>query len=109
MCWCSEGQSRLEGDEEFPGCPVVRTLRFHCRGPGFDLVRELRSHKPHGTAKELKKKKKRYDQQLKLWTLRSLTVLYKRKRVQGWGPENLDLRAKQRETSLEAKKQRPEK
>ena len=23
-------------DEEFPGGPVVRTLRFHCRGPGFD-------------------------------------------------------------------------
>ena len=21
---------------EFPGGPVVRTLRFHCRGPGFD-------------------------------------------------------------------------
>ena len=30
---------------EFPSGPVVRTLCFHCHGPGFDLVGELRSHK----------------------------------------------------------------
>ena len=22
--------------QEFPGCPVVRTPRFHCHGPGFN-------------------------------------------------------------------------
>lgn len=31
------------------------------------------------------------------------------KRFQGWGPEDPDLRAKQRKTALEAKKQCPEK
>jgi len=39
---------------EFPGSLVVRTLHFHCSGPGIKpLVGELRSHKLHG-------KKKRY-------------------------------------------------
>ena len=42
---------------EFPGGPVVRTPRFHCWGPGvLSLVRELRSHKPHGSAKKTNKK-----------------------------------------------------
>ena len=37
---------------EFPGGPVVRTPRFHCRGAGFDsLVRELRSRRPCSMAK----------------------------------------------------------
>ena len=26
----------LRNYQEFPGGPVVRTPRFHCRGPGFD-------------------------------------------------------------------------
>ena len=26
----------LRNCQEFPGGPVVRTPRFHCRGPGFD-------------------------------------------------------------------------
>ena len=25
-----------EREKELPGGPVVRTLHFHCRGPGFD-------------------------------------------------------------------------
>ena len=41
---------------EFPGEPVVRTLCFHCRGPGFNrvqpLVGELRFHKLRGAAKK---------------------------------------------------------
>lgn len=36
-------------------------------------------------------------------------VQKKEKRVQGWGPENPGLKAKQRKTSLEGKKQCPEK
>ena len=33
------------GIGDFPGCPVVKTLCFHCRGHGFwPLVKELRSH-----------------------------------------------------------------
>ena len=31
---------------EFPGCPVVRTWRFHCRAWVWSLVGELRSCKP---------------------------------------------------------------
>lgn len=39
---------------EFPGSPVVRTPRFHCQGPGIQpLVKELRTHKPYGTAKNI--------------------------------------------------------
>ena len=26
----------IRRDGEFPGGPVVKTLRFHCRGPRFD-------------------------------------------------------------------------
>ena len=38
---------------EFPGGPVVRTLRSHCWGPGVQsLVGELKSHKLHGAAKK---------------------------------------------------------
>ena len=37
---------------EFPGGPVVRILRFHCRGHGFNSwAREIRSCKPQGAAK----------------------------------------------------------
>ena len=40
---------------KFPGSLVVRTLHFHCSGPGIKpLVGELRSHKPHGKKKEKK-------------------------------------------------------
>ena len=43
---------------EFPGGPVVRTLRFHCPGPRVQsLVGELGSQEPHGIAKKKKKKK----------------------------------------------------
>ena len=43
---------------EFPGGPVVRTPCFHCWGPRvLSLVKELRSHKPWGSAKKKKKKK----------------------------------------------------
>ena len=39
---------------------MVRTPHFHCRGHGFNsLVRELRSCKPWGKNKSLKKKKKK--------------------------------------------------
>ena len=43
---------------EFPGGPVVRTPSFHCWVPRvLSLVKELRSHKPWGSAKKKKKKK----------------------------------------------------
>ena len=43
---------------EFPGGPVVRTLHFHCRGPGVQsLVGELRSRKLRVADKKKKKKK----------------------------------------------------
>ena len=35
---------------------MVRTPRFHCWGPGFDPLRELRSLKPRIAAKKKKKK-----------------------------------------------------
>ena len=34
---CSQLHSNKDGWWDFPAGPVVRTLRFHCRGPGFDL------------------------------------------------------------------------
>ena len=35
---------------------MVRTRRFHCRGPGFNsLVRELKSHKLCGMTKKQKR------------------------------------------------------
>ena len=38
---------------DFPGGPVVRALRFHCRGHGFDpWSRKLKSCKPRSTAKK---------------------------------------------------------
>jgi len=30
-------RSKTELSGEFPGCPVVGTLCFHCQGPGFNL------------------------------------------------------------------------
>ena len=40
---------------DFPGSPVVKTA---CRGLGVQsLVRELRSHMPHGAAKNENKQK----------------------------------------------------
>ena len=42
---------------DFPGSPVVRTLRFDCRGGWVkSLVGKLRSCMPRGVAKEEKKK-----------------------------------------------------
>ena len=39
---------------KFLGDTMVRTLYFYCRGHRFSyLVRELRSHKPHGMAKKI--------------------------------------------------------
>lgn len=36
--------------------PVVRTPSFHCHGPRFDPIRELRAHKSCSTAKKKGKK-----------------------------------------------------
>ena len=37
---------------DLPGGPVVKILSFHCRGAQIrSLVRELRSHMPHGPKK----------------------------------------------------------
>ena len=53
--WVSE--CCVKQHREFPRGPVVRTLSFHCREFRVrSLVRELRSHKPYGTAKKKKKK-----------------------------------------------------
>ena len=52
----AHGGSRVDGDKSeraFPGGLVVSTLRFHCRGHGFDpWLGELRSCKPCSTAKK---------------------------------------------------------
>ena len=57
----TECHSRHEerGKEDFPGSPVAKTLRFHCRvgrGQGQDglqsLVGELTSYMLHGVAKK---------------------------------------------------------
>ena len=40
---------------DFPGCPVVKTLCFHCRGPWFKPCWG-RSHMPRAMAKKKKKK-----------------------------------------------------
>ena len=43
--------------KEFPGSLVVKSQHSHCSEPRFGpLVRELRSHKPHGVAKNIYKK-----------------------------------------------------
>ena len=43
-----------EPTEDFPGGPVVKTLRFHCRGLKFDpWPRKLRSCILHGMAKKI--------------------------------------------------------
>ena len=40
---------------EFPGNPVIRTPCFHCpRAQVQSLVGELKSHMPHGVAKQSK-------------------------------------------------------
>ena len=47
----------------FPGGPVVKTLRFHCRGLEFwirSLVGELRSHMPQGTDTHTQKERIKY-------------------------------------------------
>lgn len=36
---------------DFTGGPVLKTLPLHCRGPVFNLVRELRPHLLHSAAK----------------------------------------------------------
>ena len=48
---------------DFPGGPVVSTpCFFHCWGPRVpSLVKELRSHKPWGSAKKKKKVAKKID------------------------------------------------
>ena len=47
----------MEG--EFPGSPVVRTPRFHCKGAWVrSLVGELRSRMPCDPAQKKKKKKR---------------------------------------------------
>ena len=43
--------------KEFPGSLVVKSQHFNCYEPRFSpLVRELRSHKPTGVAKNIYKK-----------------------------------------------------
>ena len=42
------GRIKISTTQKFPGSPVVRILSFHCQGPRFTLVRELRSHKLSG-------------------------------------------------------------
>ena len=45
-------------NRDFPGGPGIKTPWSSCRGAWvWSLVRELRSHMPHGTAKKKKKKK----------------------------------------------------
>ena len=44
---------------DFPGCPMVKTLCFQCKGCGFNPW-ELKSHMPGSMAKK-KKKKNRND------------------------------------------------
>ena len=36
---------------DFTGGPVLKTLPLHCRGPVFNLVRELRPHLLRSAAK----------------------------------------------------------
>ena len=47
---------------KFPRGPVIRTLPFHCRGPGF---RELESQKLGSEAKKKKEKKRKENQKQK--------------------------------------------
>lgn len=46
---------------DFPGCPVLETPGFHCRGCGFNTEdpwsEEQRSHRSCGEAKKKKEKK----------------------------------------------------
>ena len=43
--------TELKMNREFPDCPMVRTLHFHCRGLKSIAGRELRSHKQRGVAR----------------------------------------------------------
>ena len=49
---------------DFPGGPVVKNPHFQCRGTGLISVQEVRSHRPHYTAK---KKKDAFRHHLHLW------------------------------------------
>ena len=58
---------------DFPGCPVVRTLHFQCRGCSFDPTSvEIRTHMICGGTRKIKKKKIYY-----IWRLNRTT--YKNK------------------------------
>lgn len=47
-------EKKKKKKEEFPGSPAFKTLHFNClpRTRVQSLMRELRSHKPNGTAKK---------------------------------------------------------
>jgi len=49
-------RKKSSGQRAFPGCPVVRTLDFHCGGPRFSpWLEELKPCKwPRSTAKKRK-------------------------------------------------------
>ena len=50
ICWRFRNHCHFR---DFPGSPVVRTLCFPCRGPGFDpWSGELRPCKPHDRTKK---------------------------------------------------------
>ena len=52
---------KLNNSQEFPGGPVVRIPRFHCRGHGVpSLVGELRSRMPRGQKEKKKRKIKQF-------------------------------------------------
>ena len=59
---------------EFPGSPVVKIPRFHCRRHEFSpWLGELRSHMPRSVAPNKQKQqtkinKKPHEQELTLWT-----------------------------------------
>ena len=49
---CIHQIQRSKAYRDFPGGPLVKTSHFHARAWVRSLVRELRSHMPHGAAKQ---------------------------------------------------------
>ena len=49
--WKVKRDRRYINPWEFPGGPVVRTWRFHCRAQVQSLIKELRSHKLNNMTK----------------------------------------------------------
>ena len=64
--------------QDFPGSPVVKTLRFHCRGHGFDpwSVQERKKGRKEGRKKGRKERRKKERKKTPmLFTSRLLKVL----------------------------------